>query len=92
MSSAGTALQGRRDVCILAESVHGTIRQLFIAPAIGDLPARQFGVFIGSDYNLSQGGVVGFGLLFLLFAPTLGARLRGDRSPVPSADSSGKTG
>jgi hypothetical protein len=29
---------------MLAESVHGIIRQLFIAPAIGDMPARQAGV------------------------------------------------
>lgn len=33
---------------VIAESIHGTIRQLFIAPAIGDLPARQLGVVIGS--------------------------------------------
>lgn len=115
---------------VVAESIHGTIRQLFIAPAIGDMPARQVGVFIGSalilliswltarwlgaktlkdqlrigalwvvlivifefslgsalgytrermlsDYNLSQGGLMGFGLAFMLFAPALGAKLRG---------------
>jgi len=33
---------------VVVESVHGTIRRLFIAPAIGDLPARQLGIFIGS--------------------------------------------
>jgi hypothetical protein len=33
---------------IAVESVHGTIRQLFVAPAIGDLPARQLGVATGS--------------------------------------------
>ena len=32
----------------VAESIHGVIRQLFIAPVIGDLPARQVGVFVGS--------------------------------------------
>lgn len=30
------------------ESVHGTLRQLFIAPAIGDLPSRQLGVLTAS--------------------------------------------
>jgi len=33
---------------VVAESIHGTIRQLFIAPALGDLPARQLGVLTGS--------------------------------------------
>ena len=33
---------------VIAESIQGTIRQLFIAPALGDLPARQVGVLIGS--------------------------------------------
>ena len=33
---------------VLAESIHGTIRQLFIAPALGGLQARQVGVIIGS--------------------------------------------
>jgi hypothetical protein len=32
----------------LAESVHGTIRRLFIAPVMGDLSARQIGVLTGS--------------------------------------------
>lgn len=115
---------------VVTESIHGTIRQLLIAPAIGDLPARQLGVFIGSalifaiawacvrwigarslgeqlgvgllwvvlitifeftlgtalgytgermfsDYNLAAGGYMGFGLLFMLIAPALAARVRG---------------
>ncbi len=115
---------------MIAESIHGIIRQFFIAPLIGDLPARQVGVLIGSaiifaiawactrwinaesftdrlrigllwvaltavfefglgaalgysserllsDYNLAQGGFMGFGLLFMLFAPTLAAKARG---------------
>jgi hypothetical protein len=33
---------------VAAETVHGTLRQLFLAPAIGDLHARQAGVLIGS--------------------------------------------
>lgn len=35
-------------VIILAESIHGIIRNAFIAPIIGDLRSRQIGVFIGS--------------------------------------------
>ena len=33
---------------ILAETVHGMAREIFIAPAIGDLKARQLGVLVGS--------------------------------------------
>jgi hypothetical protein len=33
---------------ILAETAHGMVRELFIAPVIGDLRARQVGVLIGS--------------------------------------------
>ena len=33
---------------ILAETLHGVIREIFIAPRLGDLRARQLGVFIGS--------------------------------------------
>ena len=114
----------------VAESIHGVIRQLFIAPVIGDLPARQVGVFVGSvlilfiaylparwldaktlkkqlqigavwvvlmlifefslgavlgvtrtqmlaDYNLAQGGLMGFGFAFLFFAPAIAAKFRG---------------
>ena len=32
---------------ILAETTHGVIRELFLAPQIGDLRARQMGVAIG---------------------------------------------
>ena len=113
-----------------AESIHGVIRQLFIAPVIGELPARQVGVFVTSalilliaylttrwldartlknqlqigavwvvlmlifefclgaalgvtrtqmlaDYNLAQGGLMGLGFAFLLFAPAIAAKLRG---------------
>ena len=114
---------------VVAESIHGAARQLFLAPAIGDLPARQVGVLVGSaiilaiavftvrwigartsreqfgvglawvvlivvfefglgttlgytrdrmlqDYDLTQGGFMGFGLLLMLLAPALAARLR----------------
>lgn len=115
---------------VVAETIHGTLRQLFLAPRIGDLPARQAGVVIGcaiifviawatirwigartasqqfrvgaawvvlivafeialgtalgysrermlEDYDLTAGGYLGFGLLFLLCAPYLAARARG---------------
>lgn len=32
---------------MLAESGHGALREVFIAPVIGALPARQLGVFVG---------------------------------------------
>jgi hypothetical protein len=34
-----------------------------------------------SDYNVAQGGLMGFGLLFMLFVPSLAAKVRGSRSP-----------
>jgi hypothetical protein len=43
--------------------------------ARGYPPAR-----ILSDYNVAQGGLMGFGLLFMLFAPLL-AKVRDSRSP-----------
>jgi hypothetical protein len=118
-------------VIIFAESVHGTLRTLYLAPAIGDFPARRVGVFIGtaiifvlalafarwmgartrtqllgigllwvaltvtfeialgrvvfhyewgrilSDYDLSRGGLMVFGLLAMVFMPLLAARIRG---------------
>ena len=33
---------------MLAESAHGIARDLFVAPLIGDLRARQIGLFVGS--------------------------------------------
>lgn len=118
-------------IIIFAESIHGTLRQLFLAPLIGDFPARRIAVFTGmllifiityffirwiaaptvksllaigimwmiltimfefglgffvfsyswermfEDYNLSRGGLMGFGLLFLVFVPLIAAKLRG---------------
>jgi peptidoglycan/LPS O-acetylase OafA/YrhL len=32
---------------ILAETLHGMVREIFIAPVLGDLRARQLGVFVG---------------------------------------------
>jgi hypothetical protein len=114
---------------VIAESIHGIVRQVFLAPVIGDLPARQVGILIGSaiifaiawacirwisagsfaeqlkvgllwvvliaifefslgaalgysrermlsDYNVAEGGFMGLGLLFMLFAPALAAKAR----------------
>jgi hypothetical protein len=33
---------------VIAESINGTLRRFFLAPALGDLLARQVGVLIGS--------------------------------------------
>jgi hypothetical protein len=123
---------------ILAESVHSALRELFLAPLVGDFRARRIAVFVGSglilllacffirwiaaptakalflvgslwtlltlffelalgflilglsrervfeDYDISRGGLMAFGVLFMIFAPYLAARLRGclGRSPV----------
>lgn len=118
-------------VIIFAESVHGTLRQLLLAPLVGDFPARRIAFFVGlllifliayffagwmraentkqllaagllwatltlifefalgffvlgysrervfEDYDASRGGMMGFGLVFLVFAPLLAAKLRG---------------
>lgn len=114
----------------VAESVHGTLRRLFLVPRIGELFSHQIGVVIGSaiiytiawlcirwigslsfrqqlqigalwvvltlifeftlgyffgyslerilsDYNIAEGGLMVFGVLFMLFAPALAARARG---------------
>lgn len=116
-------------IIILAETIHGILRNMFLQPLIGDLPARQIGVFIGSfliliislifverlqaentyqlliiglfwvfltvcfefllgklmnfsierileDYNLKIGGLMIFGLVFMLFAPLLAKKIR----------------
>ena len=120
-------------VIIVAESVNGTLRTMYLAPVIGDFPARRVGVFIAialifvitlaftrwmgartraqllgigllwvvltvafefglgigvlhydlsrmlSDYDLSRGGLMVFGLLAMLFTPLLAARIRGQQ-------------
>ena len=112
------------------EAVHGVLRTLYLVPILGDLPARQVGVAIGSllilliawltvrwigvhsvhqwrtvgalwvtlmivaevvlgrfafrypwsriaeDFNPTRGGLLGFGMLVLYFAPGWMARLR----------------
>jgi hypothetical protein len=123
----GLAIWG---VIILAESLHGTARELWLKPLVGDFRARQIAFFSGmalilavawffvrwlraantqqllhigllwmvltllfefalgvlvlgytwermwQDYNLPAGGLMGLGLLWLLLAPWLAARLR----------------
>jgi hypothetical protein len=115
---------------MVAESAHGTLRQIFLAPRLGDFTARRISFFTGmllifvitylfirwikapgvkslfaigvtwmmltagfefglgrfvlaysrerllEDYDLSRGGLMGFGLLFMIFAPYLAAKLR----------------
>lgn len=116
-------------VIIFVESVHGTLRQLFLVPVLGDFRARQVSVLTGSlliflvawlfirwlgatgrrallgigllwvvltvvfeialgrllgfewrrlfeDYDLPHGGLMGLGLVVMLFTPLLAARLR----------------
>jgi hypothetical protein len=116
---------------VFAESVHGTLRQLFLAPLVGDFMARRIAFFVAvpliflityffirwisapdtkslfsvglmwmilmalfefglgllvmnyswermfEDYDISRGGLMGLGLLFMIFAPWLAAKLRG---------------
>ena len=118
-------------VIIAAESIHGVLRSRLLVPIVGDLPARQIGVAIGtllvltiaylfgpwlqaraprvllgvgmlwvvltvlfefvlgrlvlevpwqrivSDYDVTGGGYMLFGLLFLALSPLMAARLRG---------------
>ncbi len=121
-------------VIIFAESVHGTLRQLFLTPLVGDFTARRISFFFAVlliflitylfirwisapnvkslfaiglmwmilmtlfefglghfvmnysweqmlvDYDVSRGGLMGFGLIFMIFAPWLAAKLRSKRS------------
>jgi hypothetical protein len=34
-------------VIVFAESIHGTLRQIFLAPLLGDFPARRIAFFVG---------------------------------------------
>ncbi len=126
-------------VIIFAESVHGTFRQLFLAPLVGDFPARRIAFFVGmllifsiayffirwiaaptaksllligllwailtlvfefalgflilgysgervfEDYDVSRGGLMSLGLVFMMFAPFIAAKIRGLN--LPPADS-----
>ena len=46
-SSRGGARSLAWMLIMLAETVHGMVRELFIAPVLGDLRARQLGVLVG---------------------------------------------
>ena len=117
-------------VIIAVETVHGILRGILLMPIVGDLPARQTGVLVGSllifgvtylfirwiaartkpqllgvgvlwvaltvlfeiglgrlvlglpweriseDYDVTRGGFMGLGLLFMAAAPWLAAWLR----------------
>lgn len=116
-------------VIILAETAHGIIRNVYLAPMLGDLRSRQIGVFFGSliifgiaclfacwlrtssarslvavgavwvvmtvifevslgtvlglstdriteDYDLSRGGLMIFGLIFMFLSPLLARKVR----------------
>lgn len=130
-------------VIVAIESVHGTLRELFLAPLVGDFRARQISVFtasllilcvawlfvrwigagsaarllaagalwlcltmffefglglfvlgyswerVASDYDLSRGGLMPFGLTFLALAPLIAAWLRGSE---PGGDAGVKGG
>jgi len=118
-------------VIIAGETVHGILRGVLLVPIVGDFPARQIGVLLGSllifavvylfirwidarktlqhlsvgllrvvltalfeiglwrlvlglprerfteDYDVTRGGFMGVGLLFMAAAPRLAAWLRG---------------
>ena len=124
-------------VIVAFESAHGTLRELFLAPLVGDFRARQVAVFTGSllilalsylfvrwlraattvrllavgalwlcltllfefglglfvlgyswerlasDYDLSRGALMPFGLVLLTLAPLIAARLRGLKTGSP---------
>ena len=115
-------------IIFFAESIHGTLRQLFLMPLVGDFTARQISFFIAvlliffitylfirwinaptvkslfgiglmwlilmtafefglgifvmdyswarmfEDYDLSRGGLMVFGLLFMFFSPWLATK------------------
>lgn len=117
-------------VIIVAESLHGTARELWLKPLVGDFRARQIAFFSGmalilivallfvrwlrteskqqllhvgllwavltllfefslglfvlgyswqrmwEDYNLLRGGLMGLGIVWLIFVPQLAAKLR----------------
>lgn len=59
------------------EVLHGIARVIFLAPRLGDFPARQFAVFTGSALILlAHGGLLPLGMVVLAFAPLVAARVR----------------
>ncbi len=57
---------------VVAESLHGALRQAFLVPRIGDLPARQWGVLTGSLIILA----IAVATARWIGAGTVGERLR----------------
>ena len=77
-------------VIIAAETAHGVLRGLLLVPLVGDLPARQIGVPLGSLIILAVAylfirwiaagttlRLLGVGLLCMAVSPLLAAWLRG---------------
>ena len=125
---------------IFAESVHGVLRQVVVAPLVGDYTARRIAFFFGmllifviaypfvkwigapgrmalfavgamwsvltlafelglgflvlgysgervfEDYDVSRGGLMGFGIAYMAFVPYLAAHLRGVRFQLSLAN------
>ncbi len=121
---------------IFAESIVGTLREMFIAPLVGDFTARRIAFFgsvlliflfsyffirwiaattvkslfiVGSvwmiltalfefglgifvmnyslermleDYDITRGGLMLFGMIFMFFAPWLAAKMRRNKAPT----------
>ena len=118
-------------VIVFVESVHGTLRQMFLEPAVGDFTARRIAFFTGmllifliaylmarwiaapttgtlfavgvmwvgltlafefgigyfvlgytskrllEDYDITRGGLMAFGIVFMAFVPYLAVKARG---------------
>ncbi len=71
--SASLAARATALWCLImfVEVVHGTLRNLFLAPRLGDFPARQLSVFTASLINFA----LVYALTPWLAAPTRRARL-----------------
>lgn len=57
---------------VVAETLHGILRQIFVTPVVGDLPARQLGVAVGSIIIL----MIACALIRWMGARTLTEQLR----------------
>lgn len=71
--SASLAARATALWCLImfVEMLHGTLRTLFLAPRLGDFPARQISVFTASLLNFA----LAYALTPWLAAPTRRARL-----------------
>jgi hypothetical protein len=57
---------------VVAESIHGAIRQFFIARVMGGLPARQIGILVGSAIVFA----IAWAWIRWISAASLGAQVR----------------